>query len=132
MTEKRGPSPVLPPTLKWLLLLALLNQSLKTGSNVTILLTALSQHASPLMVGALTAVTGIFPMLFAVSIGRLNDRFGARVPMLAGAVVGGVSPPLPLFFSGPFALFWYPPVPRLPPLALLRSRPTTPGSPRPL
>lgn len=105
MTEKRGPSPVLPPTLKWLLLLALLNQSLKTGSNVTILLTALSQHASPLMVGSLTAVTGIFPMLLAVSIGRLNDRFGARVPMLAGAVLVVLSTLLPVFFPGLAALF---------------------------
>ena len=86
------PEPILEPqaialTLKILITLALLNQSLKTGSNVTILLNALSQQASPALVGALTAVTGIFPMLLAVSIGRLNDRWGARAPMLLGSIV---------------------------------------------
>ncbi len=92
-------------TFRILICLALLNQSLKTGSNVTILLTALSQHASPLMVGALTAATGIFPMLFAVSIGRLNDRFGARVPMLAGSVLVALSTLLPTVWPGLPALF---------------------------
>lgn len=109
MTGKRGSSPglseAMPATLKLLLLLALLNQALKTGSNVTILLTALNQQASPLLVGALTAVTGIFPMLLAVSIGRLNDRFGARVPMLAGSALVILSTLLPTVWPGLAALF---------------------------
>jgi MFS family permease len=92
-------------TLKVLLCLALLNQSLKTGSNVTILLTALSQDASPFLVGALTAVTGIFPMLLAVSIGRLNDRFGARLPMFVGSVIVVLSTLLPIVWQGLPALF---------------------------
>lgn len=92
-------------TLKVLLCLALLNQSLKTGSNVAILLTALSQQASPLLVGALTAVTGVFPMLLAVSIGRLNDRFGARLPMFAGSAMVVLSTLLPIVWQGLPALF---------------------------
>ncbi len=92
-------------TLKILICLALLNQSLKTGSYVAILLTALSQQASPLLVGALSAATGIFPMLFAVSIGRLNDRFGARVPMLAGSVLVVLATLLPALWPGLPALF---------------------------
>ncbi len=92
-------------TLKVLLCLALLNQSLKTGSNVTILLSALSQNASPLLVGALTAVTGVFPMLLAVSIGRINDRFGARLPMFAGSVLVVLSTLLPVIWQGLPALF---------------------------
>jgi MFS family permease len=92
-------------TLYALFVFAALNQALKTGSNVTILLTALGQHASPAVVGALTAVTGLLPLLFAVSIGRLNDRFGARLPLFAGAVLTVVSCLLPPLWPGLPALF---------------------------
>jgi MFS family permease len=92
-------------TLYALFVFAGLNQALKTGSNVTVLLTALSLHASPVVVGALTAVSGLLPMLFAVSIGRLNDRFGARVPMLAGAALTMLSCALPAVWPGLPALF---------------------------
>ena len=92
-------------TFKILISLALLSHSLKTGANVTILLTALSQQASPLLVGALMAATGIFPTLFAVSIGRLNDRFGARLPMLAGSAMVILSTLLPTVLPGLPALF---------------------------
>ncbi len=44
-------------------------------------------------------------MLFAVSIGRLNDRFGARVPMLAGSVLVALSTLLPTVWPGLPALF---------------------------
>jgi MFS family permease len=92
-------------TLPVLYAFATLNQALKTASSVTILLTALSLHASPILVGTLTALAGLLPMLFAVSIGRLNDRFGARVPMIAGASLLVVSSCLPALWPGLPALF---------------------------
>lgn len=91
--------------MKILICLTLLNQALRTGSNITIVLSALSEQASPLLVGALSAVTGIFPALFAVSIGRLNDRFGARTPMLAGSVLLVLVTLLPALWPGLPALF---------------------------
>ena len=66
-------------TLPYLYVFAALNQGLKTGSNVTILLTALSLHASPLLVGVLTSVSGLLPALFAVKIGQLNEIGRAHV-----------------------------------------------------
>ena len=92
-------------TLYALFIFAALNQATKIGTNVAVLLTALSLHASPLVVGVLSAVSSLLPMLFAVSIGRLNDRFGARVPMFAGAALVIVSSSLPVFWPGLPTLF---------------------------
>ena len=83
-------------TLPALFLFAALNHALKTGSNVTVLLTALSLHAPPVVVGALTAIGSILPMLFAVSIGRLNDRFGSRMPLFIGTACVIASSLLPV------------------------------------
>jgi MFS family permease len=92
-------------TLKVLLALILLNHTVKTGSNVTILLDALHQDASPVVVGVLTSLAGVFPMLFAVSIGRLTDRYGARLPMSIGPLVVMSSVILPFLWPGLPALF---------------------------
>ena len=92
-------------TLPYLYVFAALNQGLKTGSNVTILLTALSLHASPLLVGVLTSVSGLLPALFAVKIGQLNDRFGAKKPMLIGASCLILACALPVFWQSFPALF---------------------------
>lgn len=92
-------------TLYALLIFAALNQATKTGTNVAVLLTALSLHASPLVVGVLSALSSLLPMLFAVSIGRLNDRFGARLPMFAGASLVIVSSVLPALWPGLPTLF---------------------------
>jgi MFS family permease len=75
------------------------------GSRVTTALYALSLHASELTVGILIALFAIFPMLFAVSMGRLIDRIGIRKPMLcgclslaAGCLIPSLLPGLPVLY----------------------------------
>ena len=92
-------------TLYALYLFAALNHALKTGTNVTVLLFALSLHASPVVVGILASIGSVLPTLFAVSIGRLNDRFGARLPLFAGAATVILSSMLPALWPGLPALF---------------------------
>lgn len=75
------------------------------GSRVTTALYALSLQASELTVGILIALFAIFPMLFAVSMGRLIDRIGIRQPMLcgclalaAGCLIPSLLPGLPVLY----------------------------------
>src|SRR5437762_1257136 len=53
---------------------------------VSVSLYALHLHATPFTVGVLMGLYALLPMLSAVSMGRLIDRIGARVPMLFGSV----------------------------------------------
>ena len=82
-------------TLYFLVLIAALNQSLHTGGRVAVALTAVGMHASPLVIGTITALYGLLPMLFSVPVGKLTDRIGPRTPMYAGTllfVAGGLLP----------------------------------------
>ncbi len=54
------------------------------AARVTTSLYALSLQASEFTVGTLIALFAVFPMLLAVSIGRLIDRIGIRKPLMAG------------------------------------------------
>jgi MFS family permease len=61
-----------------------------TGSRVTTSLYALSLHASAFSVGILIALFSLFPMIFAVPMGRLIDRIGIARPMTGGAILTGI------------------------------------------
>ncbi len=54
------------------------------AARVTTSLYALSLQASEFTVGTLVALFALFPMLLAVSIGRVIDRIGVRKPLMAG------------------------------------------------
>lgn len=85
--------------------LGILNHTVLTGGRVTVALYALSQGASPLVVGTLMALYAFLPMLLAVWAGRLSDRIGVRAPMLAGScgiVAGAV---IPCFLPGIVPLY---------------------------
>ena len=69
-----------------LIALTILAHSVFNGSRMLVSLYAIHLHASPLTVGALMSFYALLPMLFAVSVGRLVDRVGARWPMLAASV----------------------------------------------
>lgn len=79
------------------------------GSRVVASLLALSLGAGPMVIGVLIAAYSIFPLIFALVVGRISDRYGSRWPMLGGAIAFGcgliipaVSPTLPaLFISAP-------------------------------
>ena len=73
----------------------MLNQSLHTGGRVAVALTAVSLDASPLVIGTITALYGLLPMLLSLPLGKLTDRIGPRVPMYVGTlffVLGGLLP----------------------------------------
>src|SRR5262245_26272757 len=51
------------------------------------------------------ALYAMLPMLFAVSMGRMTDRIGARVPMLTGSVAIGSGAILPFLWPGMATLY---------------------------
>ncbi len=66
-----------------------------TGGRVAVALTAIDLHASPFVLGTVTALYGLLPMLFSLQVGKLNDRIGPRIPILAGSLMfalGGLVP----------------------------------------
>jgi MFS family permease len=58
-----------------------------TGSKVILALLSLELGASQLTIGAIVACYAVAPALLGVHAGRLSDRIGMRIPMLAGALV---------------------------------------------
>jgi MFS family permease len=85
--------------------LGILNHTVLAGSRVTVSLYALSQDASPFVVGALMGLYSFLPMWFAVGAGRLSDRIGVRRPMLVGSCGLALGAALPWLFPGLPALF---------------------------
>ncbi|HET9579534.1 MAG TPA: MFS transporter [Usitatibacter sp.] len=77
------------------------------GSRLTISLTALAMGATPLTVGVIMSLFAALPMALGIYAGRLVDRIGVRVPMIAAVsllmasvVLPGLAPGLPpLFFA---------------------------------
>lgn len=70
-----------------LILVSLAAHIALAGARVTISLYALSLHASEFTVGSLIALFALFPMLFAVPMGRLVDRIGIVKPMAYGSLM---------------------------------------------
>ena len=91
--------------LSHIVVLVLLNSSGFKGVRFLNTLYALELGASPFAVGALLAMYAMFPLLFAVYAGKVADRYGVRLPLLAGmaGMTAGVilpflEPSLPLLF----------------------------------
>ena len=93
-------------TLYLLIFVTLLNHSVFAGMRVSASLYALDLQATPFTVGVLMALYAMLPMLFAVTMGRMTDRIGARVPMLAGSVAIGSGAILPFLWPGMPALYF--------------------------
>ncbi len=74
------------------------------GAKVALPLHALSLGVDPFSVGVIMALWALVPMLIALYIGKLVDRIGPRVPMLAGAVGVVAALLVPYFFPGVPAL----------------------------
>jgi len=56
------------------------------GAKVALPLHALSLGVDPFTVGVMMAMWALCPMLIALYVGKLVDRTGPRVPMLAGTI----------------------------------------------
>lgn len=81
--------------LTYIVLISALNQSLHTGGRVAIALAAVSLHASPLVIGTISALYGLLPILLSVPVGKSIDRIGPRLPMVMGTLfflAGGLLP----------------------------------------
>jgi len=91
-------------TLYFLIFITLLNHSVFAGTRVSVSLYAIYLHATPFTVGVLMALYALLPMLFAVSMGRLIDRIGVRVPMLIGSVALALGALIPYLWPTLLAL----------------------------
>jgi MFS family permease len=94
-----------PVSVYYLYALALTNATSVNAAQVVLSLYALNHGASPFAIGALAASFSMFPMLLAVIAGRLVDRFGARWPMTAGAIGGGLGLLVPWLVPGVPAVY---------------------------
>jgi MFS family permease len=68
-----------------IVLLCILNHAAFTGSRVVFSLYAIELGADSFAIGVLVSLYALFPLLFAIYAGKLIDRVGARLPMLAGS-----------------------------------------------
>jgi len=65
---------------------ALCNMASMRASKVGVALFGIELGANPLEIGVLVALYSLFPMLLALHLGRLSDRFGMRLPMVCGSL----------------------------------------------
>ena len=84
-TSDAAPARVI--TLFQLLGIVLLWNSAYKGTRVLNTLYAVNLGATPFDTGLLLATYGVFPLLLAVAAGRVADRHGARIPIMAGMIV---------------------------------------------
>ena len=93
-------------TLYLLIFITLLNHSVFAGTRVSASLFAIHLNATPFTVGVLMALYAMLPMFFAVSMGRMTDRIGARLPMLAGSIAIACGAILPFLWPGMTSLYF--------------------------
>ncbi|HEY9447393.1 MAG TPA: hypothetical protein VIQ62_10000, partial [Burkholderiales bacterium] len=78
-----------PPALRLyqILVLVLLWNSGYKGARVVSTLYVLELGARPFDTGLLLSTYGLFPLLLAVYVGRVSDRYGVRAPVLGGVIM---------------------------------------------
>lgn len=86
-------------------LMCLLNHAGFGGSRVAVSLYALELGASQVTIGVLMALYALCPMLLAIHVGKIADRYGARWPMLIGTAGVTVGLLLPVMMPGMTALY---------------------------
>jgi len=92
-------------TITQLLTLVVFWNGAYKGVRVVNTLYALELGATPLHTGLLLATYGVFPLLLAVPAGRIADRYGSRIPIIAGMAVCTLGALLPWFASSLALLF---------------------------
>lgn len=92
-------------SIYYILALSFLNATCVSAARVVLPLYALSQGVGPAMIGVLAAMFSAFPMLLAVTAGKIADRFGSRWMLLCGAVGGVLGMTIPYFVHGLPAIF---------------------------
>jgi len=87
-----------PLSLYEILAIVLLWNTCYKGARVANTLYALDLGAGPLDTGLLLATYGFFPLLLAVFIGKIADRYGVRVPVVVGSIITVLGTLLPWFW----------------------------------
>lgn len=87
------------------LLIVLCNMTSYRGSKVLVSLFAIELGAPQFYIGALVAMYSLFPMLLAFFAGRLSDRLGVRLPMIAGSIGLAIGLSLPYLSPSVIGLF---------------------------
>jgi MFS family permease len=87
-----------PLSLYEILAIVVLWNTCYKGARVANTLHALELGAGPFDTGLLLATYGFFPMLLAVTVGKIADRYGVRLPVLAGCAVTALGALLPWFW----------------------------------
>src|SRR4051812_42173521 len=95
-------------TIYLIVALVILNSIAQRGSKVAVSLYALDLGAGAAEVGILAALFALFPLLLAVQVGRISDRYGVRLPIAAGSVAMAAGLLLPFGGGGLAALFLCP------------------------
>jgi MFS family permease len=99
-------------TIYLVVLLVILNSIAQRGSKVAVSLYALDLGAGAATVGLLAAAFALFPLLLAVQVGRISDRYGVRLPIAAGGLTMAAGLLLPVLLpsagGGLAALFLCP------------------------
>ena len=96
-----------PPALRLyqILVLVLLWNSGYKGARVVSTLYVLELGARPFDTGLLLSTYGLFPLLLAVYVGRVSDRYGVRAPVLGGVIMSAFGVVLPYFWPTYAGLF---------------------------
>jgi MFS family permease len=87
-----------PLSLYEILAIVLLWNTCYKGARVANTLYALELGAGPFDTGLLLATYGFFPLLLAVFIGKIADRYGVRVPVVIGSIITVLGALLPWFW----------------------------------
>lgn len=91
--------------IQFVLMIVLLNMTAFRGSKVVVTLFAMELGAPQLSVGLIIAMYSVFPMMLGLYAGKLTDRLGVRLPMLAGTVGVGLALLVPFFLPRMPALY---------------------------
>ena len=92
-------------SIYFVIALSFINSTSVFASRVILTLYALALGAQPITIGLLSTAFSVFPMLLAVTAGRLSDRFGPRWLLIFGAAGSGLGMMLPYFVHGLPAIF---------------------------
>lgn len=87
------------------LFLIVCNMIAMKGSKVIITLFSIQLGAPQFIIGVLVGLYSLFPMILAITAGKLADRMGARPPMIAGSLVLCAGLTLPYLFPYTVTLY---------------------------
>ena len=93
------------PSIYLVLGIVLLNMTAFRGSKVVVTLFAIELGTPQFYIGLLIAMYSIFPMMLGLYVGKLTDRLGVRLPMIAGTIGVSLALLVPFVFASRVSLY---------------------------